>query len=237
MDKLNKAITEVALIYGYMYGRDYINLSFLDGDTINNMIYDTAVSYENIFGKDRHNHIYLKSHYLGYRISKEIEKIAKLNSAGPMKKYLIKKEIPETINYFEEMHTTTYYELVTENLKTKYVKEKNIKEDLYQYYLELEEGSLINVVKKVHEIEKEELEQVVKNLGIPVIILRKYFYLPDNNIACINQYENYNNLVIAEVPLESEEKVEIKVPEWFGLEVTGQEEYYNENIWRELNGK
>ena len=46
-----------------------------------------------------------------------------------------------------------------------------------------------------------------------------------------------NNLVIAEVPLESEDQVEIKVPEWFGLEVTGQEEYYNENIWRELNGK
>ena len=57
----------------------------------------------------------------------------------------------------------------------------------------------------------------------------------EGHVFEINVYKDII-LALVEVELESADE-EIILPPWCGVEVTNNKEYYNYNLWRELNKK
>ena len=82
------------------------------------------------------------------------------------------------------------------------------------------------------EITTEEAQQLLKLCEPPVIDKRRYLIPYEGHTFEVDEFYGENEgLVMAEVELENERE-EVKMPDFIGLEVTGDSRFYNRNMRR-----
>jgi CYTH domain-containing protein len=82
-----------------------------------------------------------------------------------------------------------------------------------------------------YEIPAADAHRLLDTLCIkPIIEKKRYFYKYEGLTWVIDEFFGENEgLVVAEVELDSEEQV-VQMPDWVGLEVTGQPKYNNSSL-------
>jgi CYTH domain-containing protein len=106
-----------------------------------------------------------------------------------------------------------------------------------QYYLTVKStGSLTRDEFEI-EISNETYLDLKKNIIGKLLIKKRHYVDIGNFVAELDIYKNFENLKIVEVEFITEAQAsQFIVPEWFGKEVTYDEEFKNKNLFKILNG-
>jgi len=146
------------------------------------------------------------------------------------------KEVPSDLKAFEEKYVYQNYLSSTnkEELRIRLVIENGEKE----YKVTFKRGGGM-VREELGFLVAEETYQDLSNKiqFRPIEKDRKFYMLNPRKQVMVDTFEFADGTMkMAEVEFESEEEAnDFVVPEWFGEEVTGDEQYKNKNLWKMLN--
>lgn len=87
------------------------------------------------------------------------------------------------------------------------------------------------------EISKEIYNKLLKSSGFKPLVKKRTTLEMDDYLLEIDEYRDFNTIV---VEVEFRNLIEMKnfiAPEWFGKEITGKKKYSNKTMWRKIQKK
>lgn len=138
------------------------------------------------------------------------------------RKYLVNKEKWESVNKKERQFYRQGY-LITDINKTIRVRYND-----NQGFLTIK-GNMVGIsrLEYEYEIPKSDAIQLLQNFAVSILAKVRYRIEYKNKIWEVDEFlEDNLGLIIAEIELKNEEE-HFEIPDWVGLEVTGNKKYYN----------
>lgn len=144
-------------------------------------------------------------------------------------------EIPEQLIPFEIKTVSQNYLSVKKDEEIRISLEDELGYKIYKMSYKNGEGLSRGGVKfEITEATYRELSD--KILEKPIVKFRQFYFLGEKQIMIDTFEDSLFPLKMAEVEFDSEEEANsFTPPEWFGLEVTYDENYKNKNLWKKLN--